>query len=87
MIRPEAVIGSFFLTGFAFWVVAWHEGSPLYTESDGVVLTLTAVWWSLGFLIIRAGAPALGRAWLYGSGTFVALIAGLIILIVFSSGS
>jgi ABC-type branched-subunit amino acid transport system permease subunit len=86
VIRPEAVIGVFLLSGLAFYVVAWDEKSPLYVESTWALLALTALWWSLGWALRRAGAPTLGKAWLYGAGAFVAAYLGLVVMVVFSSG-
>ena len=86
VVRPEAVIGSFFLTVFAFWAVGLHEQSPVFIESDTVVLGLTLAWWSLGWVMKRCGAPLFGKAWLWGSGAFVVTYVGLVLMLVFSEG-
>lgn len=86
MVRPEGVIGTFFLSAFAFWAVGVHDQSPVFVESDTVVLGLTLAWWSLEWVMRRAGAPFFGNAWLIGSGAFVAMAVGVPVLIVFTSG-
>jgi hypothetical protein len=85
VVRPEAVIGVFLLSGLAFWLVGVDEDSPLFVDSGRGLLGLVLLWWSLGWVMKRAGAPLFGKAWLIGSGAFVAAALGSVVLIVVTS--
>jgi hypothetical protein len=85
VVRPEAYIGSFFLSAFALWAVL-DDMSPVRVDSTWTLLSLTIAWWSLGWVMKRLGAPMLGKAWLWGSGVFVGAFVGLALLLVFSGG-
>ena len=52
-----------------------------------VLLGLIVAWWSLGWLMKRLGAPLFGKAWLWGSGTFVVMTVGIGLFVAFAFGS
>ena len=92
-VRPtwDQVLGRAALVFLATWVLfylaGWNAGSPIYTDSDGVLLVLAVAWVGVGVVLLAARRRSWGLGWLLGSTSFFVAYVVLIVLLVFAYGS
>jgi hypothetical protein len=79
--------GIFLATWALFYLLAWNDESPIYTESGPTLLALAVAWLAFGFLLLALRQRAWGIAWLLGSASFFGGSVALILFVAFTYGS